>query len=52
MINPKRERKRSRYLVRRRALDVGLDLLPPGRHSKGTRDEWMAKLEELEKSNS
>lgn len=42
----------SRYLIRKRALAVGLDLLPPGRHSKGTRDNWMQKLEELEKSNS
>ena len=42
----------SRYLVRKRAKAVGLDLLPPGRHTKGTRDKWMAKLEELEKRNS
>ena len=46
------KKQQSRYLVRKRTLAVGLDLLPPGRHSKGTRDEWMAKLEELEKSNS
>ena len=46
------KKQQSRYLVRKRASAVGLDLLPPGRHSKGTRDEWMAKLEELEKSNS
>jgi hypothetical protein len=46
------KKQQSRYLVRKRALAVELDLLPPGRHSKGTRDEWMAKLEELEKSNS
>ena len=46
------KKQQSRYLVRKRALAVGLDLLPPGRHTKGTRDKWMAKLEELEKSNS
>ena len=46
------KKQQSRYLVRKRALAVGLDLLPPGRHSKGVRDKWMAKLEELEKSNS
>ena len=46
------KKQQSRYLIRKRALAVGLDLLPPGRHSKGTRDEWIAKLEELEKSNS
>ncbi len=42
------KKQQSRYQVRKRALAVGLDLLPPGRHSKGTRDNWMAKLEELE----
>ena len=42
----------SRYLIRKRAKAVGLDLLPPGRHSKGTRDKWIAKLEELEKNNN
>ena len=41
----------SRYLIRKRAKAVGLDLLPPGRHTKGVRDTWMAKLEELEKLN-
>ena len=46
------KKQQSRYLVRKRALAVGLDLLPPGRHTKGTRDKWMAKLEELEKSNN
>ena len=44
------KKQQSRYLVRKRALAGGLDLLPPGRHSKGTRDEWMAKLEEMEKN--
>ena len=46
------KKQQSRYLVRKRAAVVGLDLLPPGRHTKGIRDKWMAKLEEFEKSNS
>ena len=46
------KKQQSRYLVRKRALAVGLDLLPPGRHTKATLDKWMAKLEELENSNN
>ena len=43
-----------RYLIRKRAKAVGLDLLPPGRHSKSKRKAWMDRLEqlELEKENS
>ena len=37
-----------RYLVRKRAKAVDLELLGPGRHSKSERDAWMRKLEELE----
>jgi len=36
------------YQIRKRAKKVGLDLLPPGRHSKSVRDKWMKKLEKLE----
>ena len=36
------------YELRKRAKKVGLDLLPPGRHSKGERDAWLKKLEKLE----
>ena len=36
------------YQIRKRAKEVGLDLLPPGRHSKSVRDKWMKKLEKLE----
>ena len=38
----------SAYQIRKRAKKVGLDLLPPGRHSQSVRDEWMKKLEKLE----
>ena len=38
----------SSYLLRKRAKAVGLDLLPPGRHSQGKRDAWLKKLEKLE----
>ena len=43
-----------RYIIRKRAKAVGLDLLPPGRHSKSKRKAWMDRLEqlELEKENS
>tara|TARA_Y100001938_G_C7926016_1_gene346884 strand:+ start:19 stop:702 length:684 start_codon:yes stop_codon:yes gene_type:complete len=37
-----------RYLIRKRAKAVGLDLLPPGRHSKSERNAWMKELERLE----
>ena len=54
-ISTKREKKSEttdqakRYLIRKRARAVGLDLLPPGRHSKSERNAWMKKLERLEK---
>ena len=38
-----------RYLIRKRAKAVDLELLGPGRHSKSERDAWMKKLERLEK---
>ena len=38
----------SAYILRKRAMAVGLDLLPPGRHSQGERDKWLKKLEKLE----
>jgi hypothetical protein len=44
-----KKKQNERYAVRQRASKVGLDLLPPGRHTKTVRDEWMKKLEELEK---
>lgn len=36
------------YELRKRAKEVNLDLLPSGRHSKGKRQRWLSKLEELE----
>ena len=53
-INIKREEKKEsekqnkRYIVRKRAKSVGLDLLPPGRHTKSERNAWMKELERLE----
>jgi len=43
------EKQSSRYQIRKRAKEVGLDLLAPGRHTRSERDEWMEKLEKLEK---
>jgi len=43
------EKQSNRYQIRKRAKDVGLDLLAPGRHTRSERDEWMEKLEKLEK---
>ena len=37
-----------RYLIRKRAQAVNLDLLPPGRHTKSERNAWMKQLEKLE----
>ena len=42
------KRQSQRYLIRKRAKAVGLDLLPPGRHTKTARDLWMKKLIQLE----
>ena len=50
-ISTKRKQN-ERYAIRKRAEKVGLDLLPPGRHTKTVRDNWLKKLEELEKSDS
>ena len=33
-----------RYAIRNRAKEVGLELLPPGRHTKTVRDNWMQEL--------
>ena len=40
-----------RYLIRKRAKAVGLDLLPSGRRTKSEREAWMKKLEALEKKS-
>ena len=42
------KRQSERYLIRKRAKLVDLDLLPPGRHTKTARDQWMRKLIQLE----
>ena len=51
----KKEKERSyqhsAYELRKRANDVGLELLPAGRHSKGRRKEWLSELEDLERIN-
>ena len=43
-----KKKQADRYLIRKRAQVVNLELLPPGRHTKSERDMWMRKLEELE----
>lgn len=43
-----KDKQAERYLIRKRAKAVNLELLGPGRHTKGERDAWMCKLEELE----
>ena len=43
-----KEKQNNRYLIRKRAKAVGLDLLPPGRHSRSARNAWLRKLEQLE----
>ncbi len=43
-----KEKQNERYLIRKRAEEVGLDLLPPGRHTKSERNRWMNKLQKLE----
>ena len=40
----------NRYLIRKRAKAVGLELLSPGRHSRSERDNWMKELEKREKN--
>ena len=36
------------YILRKRAKEVGLELLGSGRQSKGARDKWLKELERLE----
>ena len=43
-----KEYQKEAYKTRKRAKAVGLQLLPSGRHSKGTRDKWKKELERLE----
>ena len=43
-----KEYQKEAYKTRKRAKAVGLELLPSGRHSKGTRDNWKKELERLE----
>ena len=45
------DKQAQRYLIRKRAKEVGLEMLPPGRHSRSIKDDWMKKLEELEQKN-
>ena len=45
----KRNYQKKAYELRKRAKNVGLDLLPNGRQPKGARKEWLRRLEELEK---
>ena len=40
----------NRYLIRKRAEAVGLELLSPGRHSRSERDNWMKELEKREQN--
>ena len=41
-----------RYAIRNRAKKAGLEPLPPGRHTKTVRDEWMQELENREKTQA
>lgn len=43
-----KEYQKEAYKTRKRAKAVGLELLPSGRHSKGTRLKWKEDLEKLE----
>jgi transcriptional regulator with XRE-family HTH domain len=43
-----KDKQAERYIIRKRAKAVGLELLGSGRHTKTERDAWMRKLEELE----
>ena len=47
-----KEKYQSMYQLRKRAIKVGLDLLPPKKPTKTERANWIAKLEELEAKNS
>ena len=46
-----KDKQAERYLIRKRANAVGLELLPSGRQSKSVKDNWLRKLEELEEQN-
>ena len=43
-----KDKQAERYLIRKRAIAVDLELLAPGRHSKSAKDKWMCELEKLE----
>ena len=43
-----KDKQAERYLIRKRAKAVGLELLPSGRQSKSVKNNWLRKLEELE----
>ena len=43
-----KEYQKEAYKTRKRAKAIGLELLPSGRHSKGTRLKWKEDLEKLE----
>ena len=45
-----KEEQNKRYAIRNRAKKVGLEPLPPGRHTKTVRAKWMAELEMREKN--
>ena len=36
----RKDKQAERYLIRKRAKKVGLEMLPPGRHSKSVKNEW------------
>ena len=52
--NTKKKKKKynSMYLLRKRAMKVGLELLPPRKPTKTERAAWISKLEELEGKKS
>ncbi len=47
-----RKRRNSAYHIRQRAKAVGLEPMPPGRHSEAARREWLNKLKRLEGQNN
>ena len=50
-VSKRKKKYNSMYLLRKRALKVGLELLPPKKPTKTERANWVAKLEELEKKS-
>ena len=48
----KKKKYNSMYLLRKRAIKVGLELLPPRKPTKTERAVWVSKLEELEGKKS